>query len=46
MSDTVIDVQGLRRGYAGGFEAVRGVSFSRGAPGVLASGRELLPLSG
>ncbi|MFG2876308.1 ABC transporter ATP-binding protein [Streptomyces sp. NPDC048337] len=28
MTDTVIDVQGLRRGYAGGFEAVRGVSFS------------------
>ncbi|OEJ32929.1 ABC transporter ATP-binding protein [Streptomyces subrutilus] len=28
MTDTVIDVEGLRRGYAGGFEAVRGVSFS------------------
>ncbi|MEU4731133.1 ABC transporter ATP-binding protein [Streptomyces sp. NPDC023588] len=28
MTDTVIDAQGLRRGYAGGFEAVRGVSFS------------------
>ncbi|MFB7182333.1 ABC transporter ATP-binding protein [Streptomyces sp. NPDC056257] len=28
MTDTVIEAQGLRRGYAGGFEAVRGVSFS------------------
>ncbi|MFF5485248.1 ABC transporter ATP-binding protein [Streptomyces virginiae] len=28
MTDTVIEVDGLRRGYAGGFEAVRGVSFS------------------
>uniref|UniRef100_A0AAU2JT63 ABC transporter ATP-binding protein n=1 Tax=Streptomyces sp. NBC_00049 TaxID=2903617 RepID=A0AAU2JT63_9ACTN len=28
MTDTVIDAEGLRRGYAGGFEAVRGVSFS------------------
>ncbi|MGW7453357.1 ABC transporter ATP-binding protein [Streptomyces sp. NPDC054787] len=28
MTDTVIDAQGLRRGYAAGFEAVRGVSFS------------------
>ncbi|MEU6759513.1 ABC transporter ATP-binding protein [Streptomyces sp. NPDC046685] len=28
MTDTVIDAQGLRRAYAGGFEAVRGVSFS------------------
>ncbi|MFG2982996.1 ABC transporter ATP-binding protein [Streptomyces sp. NPDC048258] len=28
MTDTVIDARGLRRGYAGGFEAVRDVSFS------------------
>ncbi|MFD3778929.1 ABC transporter ATP-binding protein [Streptomyces sp. NPDC058612] len=28
MTDTVIEVEGLRRGYSGGFEAVRGVSFS------------------
>ncbi|MFE6085557.1 ABC transporter ATP-binding protein [Streptomyces virginiae] len=28
MTDTVIEADGLRRGYAGGFEAVRGVSFS------------------
>ncbi|MFJ3519587.1 ABC transporter ATP-binding protein [Streptomyces sp. NPDC090131] len=28
MTDTVIEAEGLRRGYAGGFEAVRGVSFS------------------
>lgn len=28
MTDTVIDVEDLRRGYSGGFEAVRGVSFS------------------
>ncbi|MGW8504066.1 ABC transporter ATP-binding protein [Streptomyces sp. CLCI03] len=28
MTDTVIEVDGLRRGYAGGFEAVRGLSFS------------------
>ncbi|WP_404959194.1 ABC transporter ATP-binding protein [Streptomyces sp. 147326] len=28
MTDTVIEAQGLRRGYAGGFEAVRGVSLS------------------
>ncbi|MCY0944711.1 ABC transporter ATP-binding protein [Streptomyces antarcticus] len=28
MTDTVIDVEGLRRGYSGGFEAVRGVSFA------------------
>ncbi|MFD8633994.1 ABC transporter ATP-binding protein [Streptomyces sp. NPDC059533] len=27
-TDTVIQAEGLRRGYAGGFEAVRGVSFS------------------
>ncbi|WKV73201.1 ABC transporter ATP-binding protein [Streptomyces sp. PCS3-D2] len=28
MTDTVIQARDLRRGYAGGFEAVRGVSFS------------------
>lgn len=28
MTDTVIEADGLRRGYSGGFEAVRGVSFS------------------
>ncbi|MGW6867998.1 ABC transporter ATP-binding protein [Streptomyces sp. NPDC054904] len=28
MTDTVIQAEGLRRGYTGGFEAVRGVSFS------------------
>ncbi|MFG2481755.1 MULTISPECIES: ABC transporter ATP-binding protein [Streptomyces] len=28
MTDTVIEAEGLRRGYTGGFEAVRGVSFS------------------
>ncbi len=28
MTDTVIEAEGLRRGCAGGFEAVRGVSFS------------------
>ncbi|MFF4426615.1 ABC transporter ATP-binding protein [Streptomyces sp. NPDC001549] len=28
MTETVIEAEGLRRGYAGGFEAVRGVSFS------------------
>ncbi|WP_030762848.1 ABC transporter ATP-binding protein [Streptomyces sp. NRRL F-2664] len=28
MTDTVIEARDLRRGYAGGFEAVRGVSFS------------------
>ncbi|MGW7331256.1 ABC transporter ATP-binding protein [Streptomyces sp. NPDC054840] len=28
MTDTVIEAEGLRRGYAEGFEAVRGVSFS------------------
>ncbi|MER5869980.1 ABC transporter ATP-binding protein [Streptomyces sp. NPDC002044] len=28
MTDTVIDAEDLRRGYSGGFEAVRGVSFS------------------